>query len=131
MNKEADVPKVRTRTPLPDSGYLIVRGIEPVDADARYMAQRFKKRYPGWNVYGLSAYYAPTSDEIDALCGEQLRPWADIAVFHIDDLYKVGLRVSPTFRTPHVTITHPDLDQLMELLRTALHTTRQNPYHEE
>lgn len=65
-SKSGSTPKLR-RTPLDTSGYLLVRGLEPSEAEARYAASRFRNRFQAWGSFGLSGYYAPTRVEIDAL----------------------------------------------------------------
>jgi len=85
----AATPKLRS-TPLGASGYLIVRGTEPSVDEARYAAARFRDRFPGWNAFGLSGYYAATQVETDALFGNQLLAWSTVAIYVLDDLVNVG-----------------------------------------
>ena len=40
-----------------------------------------------------------------------------------------GIEV-PTFRTPHVTLAHAELDELLERLSDCEHDILHNPYHE-
>jgi hypothetical protein len=60
---------------------------------------RFKRRYPRWGRYGLSALQA------------------------------VGIEVVPTFRRPHATLAHADLDILVNGLRSCEHRILNNRYH--
>ena len=41
-----------------------------------------------------------------------------------------GLLVVPTFRTPHVTIAHDELEELVRRLLGCGHVDLVNPYHE-
>ncbi|MDP3972254.1 MAG: hypothetical protein Q8P61_04990 [Candidatus Nanopelagicales bacterium] len=98
---KAKTPKLR-RVPV-DTGYLAVRGVEELQSDAEEMAQLFKARYPGWGVFGLSAYHAADRAAIDALCGDQLKAWPVIAVFRVEDVVAAGLEV----HRPHHTEENP------------------------
>lgn len=120
-------PKLRNAQ-LPHSGYLVLRGVTRQEL-AREAAIRFQDRYPGWHTYGVSAFYASGSDDVNALCGDQMRTWQQIAVFKIEDLRDAGLSLYPTFRTPHVTIACQDLDQLIYLLDHTIHRIIENPYY--
>ncbi len=124
----AATPRVR-RTPLPQSGYLIVRGIEARPESVQVMAEMFIRRYPGWGVYGLSAFGCETHEAVDDICAARLARWQRVAVYDIGDLRMAGLVVRPTFRTPHVTITHRSLDRLISSLHTTRHKVIGNPYH--
>lgn len=120
-------PKLR-RAPLPRDGLWVLRGLfRGTDLVA---AIRFRDRYPGWNEFGLSAFLAEGDVQVESLCRNQLEPWHKVAIFEIADLRSVGLKVHPTFRTPHVTITHKDLGQLINLLNHVVHDVIDNPYHE-
>jgi len=39
--------------------------------------------------------------------------------------------VVPTFRTPHVTLAHAELDELLQRLSECEHDILENPYHED
>jgi hypothetical protein len=41
------------------------------------------------------------------------------------------VEIVPTFRTPHVTIAHADLGELVRRLLGCEHEVVENPYHEE
>jgi hypothetical protein len=41
-----------------------------------------------------------------------------------------GVDIVPTFRTPHVTIAHADLGELVRRLLGCEHEVVENPYHE-
>jgi len=123
-----NTPKLRN-DPLPQSGYLVLRGLGIREATVRNLAAEFLARFPGLHAYGLSGYYAVTTQDIDALCGDKMQRWERVAIFRIEDLRASGLGLHPTFRTPHITITHPDLDQLIDLLDHTDHKVVPNPYH--
>ena len=44
-------------------------------------------------------------------------------------LEEVGIEIVPTFRTPHVTLCHVELLELVRGLLNCEHTERPNPYH--
>jgi hypothetical protein len=90
---------------------------------------RFKRRYPRWCRYGLSAYFAANNQEIDILCKTRLERFGTVAVFHLSALHEVGIEVVPTFRRPHATLAHADLDLLVNGLRSCEHRIMNNGYH--
>jgi hypothetical protein len=67
--------------------------------------------------------------EVDALCGVRLVRFATAAIFRRADLEQAGIEVVPTFRTPHVTLCHPVLEELVRRLIDCDHVLRANPYH--
>ena len=116
-------------TPVPDEAVLVVRGDE---LDRQLLSEdssRFRERFPGWGLYGISAFYAASDEEVDALCGSRLVRFAEIVVFVRADLERAGVEIVPTFRTPHVTIGHADLAELVDRLLRCAHIARRNPYH--
>ena len=46
-------------------------------------------------------------------------------------LEAAGIEVVPTFRTPHVTLAHAELDELLQRLSDCEHNILENPYHED
>lgn len=122
-------PRVR-RAPLPGGTIVVVRG-EDLGLDApRTQAERFRRRYPGWGRWGLSAYYAQNDSDIDDLASGQLVRFELLGIYRVSALRAAGYEVIPTFRTPHVTIAFTgELDEGLERLRLAVHEERPNPYH--
>jgi hypothetical protein len=122
-------PRIR-RVPIPASAVLVVRGDE-LDAEViRADAARFRRRFPAWGRFGVSAFVAADEDEIDALCETKLRAWSTVIVFGSAELDRAGIEVVPTFRVPHVTLADPSLDALTEKLLLCDHRIVVNPYHE-
>lgn len=122
-------PRVR-RVALPNEVRLVVRGDVLEEGSIREAAARFHRRFPDWGRYGISAFLAANDGEVEALCGSRLERFETIVVFGIEDLLAIGLEVVPTFRTPHATLAHSDLDELVRRLIACPHTDRPNPYHE-
>ncbi len=130
MSDDADNgPRIR-RAALPGDAIVVVRG-EDLGLDApRTQAERFRRRYPGWGRWGLSAYYAQSDGDIDDLASGQLVRFELLGIYRVSALRAAGYEVIPTFRTPHVTIAFTgDLDEGLERLRLAVHDERPNPYH--
>ena len=122
------VPRVRL-TPVPDDGIFVVRGDELDAALLAEDAQLFHERFSGWGRYGISAFYAANDEEVDALCGSRLVRFAEVVVFRRADLERIGIEIVPTFRTPHVTLCHPELPELVRRLLNCERSERLNPYH--
>lgn len=123
-------PKLRTRTPLPDGRYLIVRGADDSELTSE-QAIAFRVAYPGMGAYGVSGFYARNRREVAELCQTKLERWAVVYSFDGEDIEACGLTVAPTFRTPHVTIAHPELDELLARLNRCPREVIRNQYHEE
>jgi hypothetical protein len=124
------VPRVR-KAPLPDDALLVIRG-SALDANLlRRDAVRFHRRYEAWGRYGVSAFYARSDAEVDALCQTRLIHFPIIIVFQRADLEQQGVDIVATFRTPHVTLASDDLNELVQRLLGCRHETRSNPYHED
>jgi hypothetical protein len=110
---------------------LVVRGgaldseLELLRADA----VRFKRRYPRWGRYGLSAYLATNEQEIDVLCKTRLERFGTVAVFYLSALQAADIEVVPTFRRPHATLAQADLDILVNGLCSCEHRILNNGYH--
>jgi hypothetical protein len=123
-----DLPRIRL-SPVPDAPLLVVRGgvLEP-DL-TRADAIRFLRRYPLWGRYGISAYFAADDEEIDVLCETRLERFETVAVFLLSALGAAGIEVVPTFRRPHVTLAHADLEALVDGLRSCEPRIVNNRYH--
>jgi hypothetical protein len=122
------VPRIRLAG-IPREAVLVVRGDDPegtILADAR----RFRRRFAAWGRYGVSAFVARDDAEVAALCESRLEAWARVLVFRRSALEESGLEIVPTFRTPHVTIAHADLGELVRRLLGCEHEVVENPYHE-
>ena len=127
---ETSGPRVR-RAPLPDDAVVVVRG-DDLDPDtSRQQAETFRRRFPSWNRWGLSAFYARNEAEIDDLAADQLERFPVLVVFDVVALHDAGFEIVPTFRTPHVTIAFSgDLAPKLLLLAAVEHLERANPYHD-
>ena len=117
--------------PIPDDAVLVVRGDDVEAGTARAQAVAFRQRFPGWDRWGLSAYYARSEDEIEDLASDHLERFPELVILSIGALEQAGFEIVPTFRTPHVTIAFGgDLDgRLRELERLGI-DRRSNPYHD-
>ena len=122
------VPRIRSG-PIPDDAVVVIRGEDPT-AVLRADARRFRRRFPDWNRYGLSGFVARDAGEVDALCETRLIEWTRVRTFRRLALEAAGIEVVPTFRTPHVTLAHAELDELLERLSDCEHEILENPYHE-
>lgn len=121
-------PRVRL-TPVPDDGVFVVRGDE-LDPDVLAEdASRFRERFDEWGRYGISAFYAGTEDEVDALCQSRLVQFETVVVFERTAVEAAGVDIIATFRTPHITLCHVDLATLVERLMNCRHRVLTNPYH--
>lgn len=129
VNGSSKTPKLR-RYPVPETGYLVLRGYTPDDAEVRAQAGDFFDKYPGWGVFGLSGYYAEDADGANVLLETKLARWRVVQVFKVEDLLASGLGLHATFRTPHVTITHRDVAGLLHRLTVCPHTVVVNRYNE-
>ncbi len=122
-------PRIR-RTPLSADVRIVVRGEDLGDDTAALQAERFRRRFPDWGRWGLSALYAETDAEVDDLGAGPLRRFPILGIYRVVDLEAADFDVVPTFRTPHVTIAFVgELADGIERLRTAVHEQRPNPYH--
>ncbi len=122
-------PRVRLAG-VPDDVVLIVRGDELDPILLAEDASRFRERFVDWGRFGISAFSAASDDEIDAVCQTRLVRFPTVAVFRRSDLEIAGIEVVPTFRTPHVTLCHEQLEELVDRLVNCAHTVRVNPYNE-
>lgn len=126
---EPKVPRVRLR-PVPSDALFVVRGDELEVALLREDAANFRERFVDWGRFGVSAFHARHDGEVDALCSTRLVRFEDVLVFRREHLVAAGIEVVPTFRTPHVTLCHTDLDELVSRLGSCEHERLTNPYHE-
>ncbi len=94
-------------------------------------ARRFRRRFPDWNRFGVSGFLARDAAEVDALCETRLIEWTRVRTFRREALEAAGIEVVPTFRTPHVTLAHAELDELLQRLSDCEHNILENPYHED
>ncbi|MGQ0466708.1 MAG: hypothetical protein ACT4QG_15455 [Sporichthyaceae bacterium] len=128
---DASLPRIR-RAPLPDDAVLVLRGDDlGAFATGRHQAEAFRRRYPAWARWGLSAFFARNAAEVDDLAGDRLERFPLLACYRVADLRAAGFEVWPTFRTPHVTIAFGgDLDERLAALLATPHDTLSNPYHQ-
>jgi hypothetical protein len=107
-----------------------VRGDDDDPSTARAQAEGFRRRYPDWHRFGLSAFYAEDDDAVDDLAADLLERFPILRIYVPAALSAEGIEVVPTFRSPHVTLAFAELDTGLEVLETAPHERRENPYHE-
>jgi len=110
---------------------LVVRGDELDAAILEADARRFRRRFDVWERFGVSALLAADDPEVFALCQSRLQRFPTVLVYRRQDLELSGIEVVPTFRTPHVTLASPDLEALVQALRTCEHREVRNPYFDE
>jgi len=123
------IPRVR-RLPIPNDALLVVRGDE-LDAEIlRADARRFHRRFNAWDRFGVSALVASDEAEVLALRESRLERFPLVVVYRRPDLELAGLEVVPTFRTPHVTLAHQDLEALVTVMLTCEHRAIENPHFE-
>lgn len=126
---EPRMPRIR-RAALPDDAVIVVRGDDLDAGTSRHQAVVFRRRYPDWDRWGISAYYARNNLEIDDLAADQLDQFPEITIYRVADLESAGFEVIPTFRTPHVTVAFTgELDVGLAALAAAIHEQRPNPYY--
>lgn len=124
------LPRVRRR-PLPDAAKLVlVRGDDLDPHSGRRQAEAFFRRWPDWQRYGLSAYFAEDDDAVADLAADQFERFPVLRVYDRAVLTAAGFEVVPTFRSPHVTVAFVDLDAGLAAIEAVEHETRPNPYHE-
>lgn len=90
-----------------------------------------RRRYPDWNRWGPSPFYARNASDVDDLAGDQLEQFPILRLYRPAVLEAAGFDIVPTFRAPHVTLAFDgDLDLWWERLGAVEHDERPNPYHE-
>ena len=123
-----DLPRIRL-SPVPNTTLLVVRGGALDPELSRADAVRFQRRYPRWGRYGISAYFAADDQEIDVLCKTRLERFGTVTVFCLSALDAAGIEVVPTFRRPHATLAHADLEVLVNGLHSCEPRIIINRYH--
>jgi hypothetical protein len=125
------VPRIR-RAPLPADALIVVRGDDLLAGSSHLQAEEFRRRYPDWERWGLSGFYARNQSDVDDLAGDQLERFPLLRLYRSAVLEATGFQIVPTFRTPHVTIAFGgDLEAGLERLRAADHDEWGNPYHDQ
>lgn len=124
---EESTPRIRL-VPVPDHALLVVRGGVVGPSTIRADAERFRRRYPDWGRYGVSAFLAADYQEVHVLCETRLERFRTLTVYERSALRNVDIEIVPTFRRPHVTLAHPDLDALVSGLESCEHRELNNPY---
>lgn len=110
---------------------VVVRGDPGDERITREQAAMFRRRFPEWGRWGLSAFYATSDAEVDDLAFDRLHQFEVVRVYRVADLELAGFELVPTFRTPHVTVAWAtDLDEGLARFVSARHHERDNPYHE-
>ncbi|MGH3566810.1 MAG: hypothetical protein ACRDRH_12405 [Pseudonocardia sp.] len=71
-NGRAQDPRIR-RASLPDDALIVVRGDDLDPAASRHQADVFRRRFPDWGRWGLSAFYARSDAEIEDLAAPASR----------------------------------------------------------
>ena len=92
-------------------------------------ASRFHRRFDGWGRFGVSAFVAADDAEVSALCRTRLERFAMVVIYHRNDLQAAWVEIAATFRTPHVTLAHQDLAELVAALLTCEHGMLGNPHY--
>jgi hypothetical protein len=72
--------------PIPDDASLVVRGDDLDPETARAQAEAFRERFPDWERYGLSAYFARDDAEIDDLAADQFEWFPSLAIMNHAEL---------------------------------------------
>lgn len=109
---------------------MVVRGDDLDEGSDRRQAEAFRQRWPAWQRFGLSAYYAEDDDAVDDLAADLLERFPILHLYTAAALVAAAIEVIPTFRTPHVTLAFADLDGGLLTLRSLAHEARANPYHD-
>ena len=109
-----------------------MRGDDLVEGSSLVQAEEFRRRYPDWDRWGLSGFYARNDSDVDDLAGDQLERFPLLRLYRPAVLEAAEFEIVPTFRTPHVTIAFDgDLEVGLHRLRIADHDERNSPYHDE
>src|ERR1039458_627970 len=59
---------------------------------------------------GVSAFAAHDEAEVDVICETKLERFEVVVVIERLELERIGIEIVPTFRRPHVTVAHEDLE---------------------
>ena len=103
-------PRVRLAS-IPGDGVMVVRGDELDDTVLAEDASRFRERFSDWGQYGVSAFYAVSDDEIEALCQARLIRFETVVVFRRVDLEAAGVEIVPTFRRSRFLLQSSSVDR--------------------
>lgn len=123
------VPRIR-KAAVPADAFVVVRGEQQTEV-ARQLARQFRQRFPDWERWGLSGFYARGVPDVEDLARDRLPQHDAIIVYSASSLVNAGFDIVPTFRTPHVTISWAtDLDDGLADLQRVDHDRRSNQYHE-
>jgi hypothetical protein len=102
------MPRIR-RAAIPDDALLVVRGVASFEPETSVrQATLFRRRFPGWGRFGLSAFYGRSDDEVLDIGEDRLDAFEALFVYQLRDVLAAGFDVVPTYRSPHVTITFYD-----------------------
>jgi hypothetical protein len=71
---------------------FVVRGDELDPTLLAEDASRFRERFSDWARFGISAFYASSENEIDAICQTRLIRFAQVVVLARADLEAAGHR---------------------------------------
>ena len=89
---EPRIPRVR-RAQLPDDAVLVVRGDNLDPVTARHQAEVFRRRFPDWGRWGLSAFYARNEAEVADLGADQLERFPLLGCYRVTDLQTAGFEI--------------------------------------
>jgi hypothetical protein len=108
---------------------LVVRGVASIEPETSIrQATLFRRRFPGWGRYGLSAFYARSDDEVLDLAEDRLDSFHTLFVYALADVRLAGFEVVPTYRSPHVTIAfYDEPGNAIARLLAVPHATVNNP----
>jgi hypothetical protein len=110
---------------------LLVRGEYEDPSVDRAQCEAFRRRFPDWARYGLSAYAAHSDDEVQQVAADQLERFPALSLFRTATLEAAGFEVVATFRSPHMTIAFTgDLDARLRQLAGLRLELRPNPRHD-
>lgn len=126
----SDRPRIR-HAAIPSDAMLVVRGVAEIEPETSIrQARLFRRRFPVWRRFGLSAYYARSDDEVLDLGEDRLEAFETMFVDQLADVLAAGFEVVPTYRSPHVTITfYDDVERGVARLLKVAHRTVVNPAH--
>ena len=121
-------PRIR-RAIIPADAWLVVRGLTSIEPETSIrQAQLFRRRFPEWGRYGLSAFYARSDDEVFDLGVDRLDTFETLFVYRTVDVVEAGFEVVPTYRSPHVTIAfYTDVHEGVARLLAVQHQIVTNP----
>jgi len=88
------VPRIR-RTPLPSGALIVVRGEDWIDEASVVQAERFRRRFPDWGRWGLSALCARSDEEVADLGAGPLVRFPLLGVYRVSVLEAAGFESSP------------------------------------